>query len=333
MYVKLRDEFMVDGPVHLKQLGYLLNAVGECNVNHFCELSNDGVSVLRDPRLPFYFDLGNNKYRVSLVRNITYSPGVVTFKMFHTHAKTDHSPMICDISTPDEEIYAITFWNIFQKDNIKITSVVALTDVDEQLEELIREYDKDLRAIEPGLKEHLEKLIDEMEVNFIDDIDEPVHHYVLLRHFCDAPEAVSTDKSKLEKLRDAICKREDLKPSSFEIFQYEEYDDSYVSNLPEDPVYLIRFAENYEIIKRLRLTSKRDNVYASVLDFDDEIDFVNKHGSECDSFMDESEGKFYCRAKSANQAVVKYHKFIEERNIPNEQKVDIESDEGGVLNG
>ena len=126
MYVKLRDEFMVNGPIHLKQLGYLLNAVGVCNVNHFCKLSNDSTSILCDPRLSFYFDLGNNKYRVSLVRNITNSPGVVTFKMFHT----DHSPMVCDIS-PDEEIYAITFWNIFQKDNIKITSVIALTDVDE----------------------------------------------------------------------------------------------------------------------------------------------------------------------------------------------------------
>lgn len=333
MYVKLRDEFMVNGPVHLKQLGYLLNEVGVCNVNHFCKLSNDGASVLRDPRLPFYFNLGDNKYRFSLVRNIINTPGVVTFKMFHTHAKMDHSPMICDISTPDEEIYAITFWNIFQKDNIKITSVVALTDVDEQLEDLIRGYDKGLRAIEPGLKEHLEKLIDEMEVNFVDDIDEPIHHYVLMRHHCDAPEAVSTDKSKLERLRDAICKREDLKPSNFEIFQYEEYDDSYVSNLPEDPVYLIRFNENYEIIKKLCLASKRDNTYASILDFDDEIDFVNKHGFMSDSFMDESEGKFYCRAGSVNQAVVKYHKFIEERNIPNEQKVDIESDEGGVLNG
>ena len=225
MYVKLKDEFMVNGPIHLKQLGYLLNAVDECNVNHFCNLSNDGASVLYDPRLSFYFDFGNNKYRVSLVRNITNSPGVVTFKMFHTHDKMDHSPMICDISTPDKEIYAITFWNIFQIDNIKITSVMALTDMDEQLEKLINEYDKDLRAIEPGLKEHLEKLINEMEVNFIDDLDKPVY-YVLMRDCFDVPTAVSTDKSKLEKLRDAICERDDLKPSSFKILQYEEYDDS-----------------------------------------------------------------------------------------------------------
>ena len=201
------------------------------------------------------------------------------------------------------------------------------------MEKLINEYDKDLRAIEPGLKEHLEKLINEMEVNFIDDLDKPVYYVLMKMHCTDTPEAVSTDKSKLEKLRDAICKRDDLKPSIFEIFQYGEYDDSYVSNLPEDPIYLIKFDErNYTMIKRLASCSKYDNEYAFRLDFDDEMDFVNKHGSECDSFMDESRSKFYCRAGSANQAVVKDHKFIEERNISNEQKVDIGPDKEGALN-
>lgn len=287
MYVKLRDEFMVNGPV----LGYLLSAVSECNVKHFNQLSSDGYDIQSDPRKSFNFELDNKIYRYSLERITDSSPGVLTIKIFHGAL----------------EVYTITFWNIFLIDKIKITSSIELTGMSMVSIKLFKEYDKDLRAIEPDLKEYIKKLIGE---TLNTSNDSPI--YVLMRAYASEPEAISTDKRKLERLRDAICKREDIDPDRFMILQYEEYDDSYVSNLPEDPVYLIRFTENYEIIKNLCLTSKRDNVYASILNFDDEMKFVNEHSSQCEEFMDKIKGVFYCRAKSANEAVVKYRKCIDE---------------------
>lgn len=304
MNMKLRDEFMINGPIHNKQLGYLLGAISDCNVKHFIQLSSDDYDRLDDPRISFNFDLSNNIYRYSLERITNSSPGVLTLKIFHGAL----------------EVYTITFWNIFLVDKIKITSSIELTNMNDQLDKLLREYDKDMRDIIPGLKDNLKKLIDEVEIEFINNLDtiNNVPVYVLIRAYASEPEAVSTDKIKLERLRDAICKREDVDPDRFEILQYEEYDDSYVSNLPEDPIYLIMFDDNYRIRKNLVLNSRRDNVYASILNFDDEVKFVNEHGPQCDEFMDKYNEKFYCRAKSSNGAVVKYRKFIEERTIPNE---------------
>lgn len=292
MYAKLRDEFMVNGPI----MGYLLDAVSECNIKHFNVLSSDGYDIPSDPRKSFNFELDDKICLYSLERITDSSPGVLTIKIFYGAL----------------EVYTITFWNIFLADKIKITSSIELTGMSMASIKLLKEYDEDLRAIEHILKEHIKKLTDET-INTSNA--SPI--YVLMRSYPFESIDMSTDKCKLERLREAICKREDVNPDRFMIVQYEEYDDSYVSNLPEDPIYLIRFNENHEIIKNLCPVSKRDTIYASILDLADEMKFVNEHGAQCEEFIDKIERLFYCRASAANIAVIKYRKFIEKIAISN----------------
>lgn len=292
MYKKLKEQFMINGPI----LGYLLNAISECNVKHFNRLLSDNYHLMGDPRISFNFSIDDNIYGYSIERITDSSPGVLTIKIFYGAL----------------EVYTITFWNIFLSDKFKITSSLELTNMSIETIKLFKEYDEDLRAIEHGLKEHIKKLIDET-INTSND--SPI--YVLMRSYPFESVDMSTDKCKLERLREAICKREDVNPDRFMIVQYEEYDDSYVSNLPEDPVYLIRFNENYEIIKNLCPVSRRDTIYASILDLADEMKFVNEHGAQCEEFIDKIERLFYCRASAANIAVIKYRKFIEKIAISN----------------
>lgn len=100
--------------------------------------------------------------------------------------------------------------------------------------------------------------------------------------------AASTNRKKLERYVEAIQKRNPQDPELFYIKELEDYDDSYLNNYPEEPIYQLQWDRSKKefqthVIRCVKNDCNcthyfpKERIWVKQLSYPEEERFINKH--------------------------------------------------------
>lgn len=114
----------------------------------------------------------------------------------------------------------------------------------------------------------------------------------------------SSDRNKLERYIEAVRKRNPDDVDELDIVEVDEYDDSYIKIMPENPIYQFHYSKN---------TNRFITTKPLKLSFDEEAYFIAKNGEcKCIPKYPTSIILVYVRAKDEKEAFQKAQKSIAE---------------------
>lgn len=128
--------------------------------------------------------------------------------------------------------------------------------------------------------------------------------YVLIQGFYETEIIkASSDKNKLERYIEAVRKRNSTDAVEMDIVELDEYDDSYLKNIPEEPIYQLRYNTD---TNRFEYSSIR------ILRYSEEEYFIAVNG-ECKCIQHVPKYiEVYVRAKDRDEAIENAKKSITE---------------------